>query len=585
MNRRLLAAVAIVATVAIIGPIGLGVPAGASSSATPSASSSVTEPTAYLVLFKERVSDRDMAKFGRTWGRYTSLNTRVGLGTLVTTRGDFLAKARADRSVELVGTDRIMGQVAPYSTKGGRSAHLMTAQQAGRTVETLAAERQASRAKGRPGQSGHPTGNDGSGASEPLASLQHDMAAMNVFQANSIEQGSKKVRVGIIDTGVDGTHPDIAPNFDNRLSRNFTQDIPDIDGPCEDEADGSCTDANNVDEDGHGTHVAGTIGAPINGIGMSGVAPKVDLVNLRAGQDSGYFFVQPTVNALTYAADNGIDVVNMSFYVDPWLYNCTANPADSPEDQVEQQLIIESTNRALAYARRHNVTLVSALGNEDTDMALPGIDDTSPDYGADAYERPIDNATCIDIPAESPGVISVSSVGPSGRKAYYSNYGTEQTDVSAPGGDYRDFPNTDQYATAANLILAPYPLNVATEVGDVDENGDPTNDFVVKSCKGTTCAYYQYLQGTSMASPHAVGVAALIISKYGTRSADGVTADPRLVEFALRATATRTACPEPRTFVYPLLPDHYTATCEGTTAFNGFYGSGVVNALSAVRRR
>ena len=68
----------------------------------------------------------------------------------------------------------------------------------------------------------------------------------------------------------------------------------------------------------------------INGLGIAGVAPSVDIVNLRAGQDSGYFFLQPTVDALTYAGDHGIDVVNMSFYIDPWLYNCAANPADSP---------------------------------------------------------------------------------------------------------------------------------------------------------------------------------------------------------------------------------------------------------------
>ena len=57
---------------------------------------------------------------------------------------------------------------------------------------------------------------------------------------------------------------------------------------------------------------------------------RSSLVNLRAGQDSGYFFLGPTLDALTYAGDNGIDVVNMSFYIDPWLYNCAANPADNP---------------------------------------------------------------------------------------------------------------------------------------------------------------------------------------------------------------------------------------------------------------
>ncbi|MFN8051115.1 MAG: S8 family serine peptidase [Acidimicrobiales bacterium] len=584
MHRRSTAAFVSLVGAAVIAASApwLGIaPAGAAP--TPTTVVAPTEPTAYLVLFKDRVPESAMNRFGRKYGTYTSLNTRVGLGTIVTTRGDFLAAARADSDVQYAGADRIMGQVAPYSN--APHGRLQSVRDAAKSVERMNAERAATRGH-RHGVPGHPVpGPKNTGATEPLASLQHDMAAMNVFEAQAIDQGSKNVRVGIIDTGVDGTHPDIAPNFDNKLSRNFTVDIPDIDGACADDPDGSCTDAANVDEDGHGTHVAGTIGAPINGIGMSGVAPGVDLVNLRAGQDSGYFFVQPVVNALTYAGDNGIDVVNMSFYVDPWLYTCWANPADSPEDQVEQRLIITATNRALAYARRHDVTLVSALGNEHTDMGAPGLDDTSPDYGGDIYDRQIDNATCLDIPAESPGVMSVSAIGPSGRKAYYSNYGTEQTDVSAPGGDYRDFPNTDQYASATNLILAPYPKTVAEALGDIDENGEPTNDFVVKSCKGTVCGYYQYLQGTSMASPHAAGVAALAVSHFGRRDGSGVSLDPAATEFIVKATAVRTACPTPATYVYPLIPADYTATCVGTTAYNGFYGNGVVNAFNVVRRR
>ena len=133
--------------------------------------------------------------------------------------------------------------------------------------------------------------------------------------------------MGIIDTGIDGSHPDIAPNFDAELSRNFTTDIPLIDGPCNQEPDRSCSDPADVDEDGHGTHVAGIVGAPMNGLGIAGVAPRSTLVNLRAGQDSGFFFLFETLAALTYAADNGIDVVNMSFYTDPWEFNCRDHPA------------------------------------------------------------------------------------------------------------------------------------------------------------------------------------------------------------------------------------------------------------------
>ena len=128
----------------------------------------------------------------------------------------------------------------------------------------------------------------------------------------------------------------------------------DIDGPCEEP---TCHDPADVDQGGHGTHVAGTVGAALNGVGVAGVAPKVDLVNLRAGQDSGYFFLQASVNALTYAGDHGIDVVNMSYYIDPWLYNCADNPGDSPAEQAQQRTIIEATQRALDYAHDHGVTL------------------------------------------------------------------------------------------------------------------------------------------------------------------------------------------------------------------------------------
>ena len=62
---------------------------------------------------------------------------------------------------------------------------------------------------------------------------------------------------------------------------------------------------------------------------MAGVAPDVTLVNLRAGQDSGFFFLAPTIEAISYAGDIGVDVINMSFFTDPWLYNCLDNPADS----------------------------------------------------------------------------------------------------------------------------------------------------------------------------------------------------------------------------------------------------------------
>src|SRR4029453_14190011 len=167
---------------------------------------------------------------------------------------------------------------------------------------------------------------------DPLDDKLWGLLMIRADKARKIQKGSRGVTVGVLDTGVDASNPDLAPHFSRRLSRNFAPDMPDIDGPCE---VAGCLDPVGTDDGGHGTHVAGTIGAAANGVGVSGVAPNVTLVELKGGQDSGYFFLESVVNALVYAGRAGLDVVNMSFYVDPWLYNCTANPADPPAAQAD----------------------------------------------------------------------------------------------------------------------------------------------------------------------------------------------------------------------------------------------------------
>jgi subtilisin family serine protease len=331
------------------------------------------------------------------------------------------------------------------------------------------------------------------------------------------------------------------------------------------------------------------VAAALNGFGISGVAPGVTLVNIRGGQDSGFLFLEPVATALTYAAKIGLDVVNMSFYVDPWLYNCRSNAADSPEAQAEQKAIIAGMKRALNYAHARGVTLVGALGNQHDDLGNPHDDASSPDYGPAPYTRDIENRDCLSLPAEGPHVIGVSAVGPSTSKSHYSNYGLEQISVAAPGGFTRDFFGTPQYNSAANNILSTYPLKVLQGTGAVDVNGEPTRPTVFKDCSSGTCGYYTYLAGTSMAAPHAAGVAALIISKYGHRDLwrGGLTMHPNLVEARLYSSAIETACPEPRLRSYAQegFAADFAAYCAGPKRFNSFYGHGIVNAYAAVGGR
>jgi subtilisin family serine protease len=551
-------------------PVLAGALAAAAFAVAQSATADTGAERDYVVVYKQGAQAQDAhAAIAAAGGRIVSENAEIGVATVRSTDAGFEQRAAQQGALDGAAPEQPIGQVPPDAVTKRDEIERPGGWRAGKA----------------PRQGRAPHGGGGGVQPEPLAGLQWDMQAIGATADGSYkrQQGSHDVRVGIMDTGVDGSHPDIAPNFDRALSRNFTVDDPVVDGACATDPDGSCDDPADVDENGHGTHVAGTIGAALNGLGMAGVAPKVDLVNLRAGQDSGYFFLGPTLDALTYAGDNGIDVVNMSFYIDPWLFNCASNPADSPAEQRDQRLIVTATQRAVDYARAHGVTLISATGNEDTDLGSPASDATSPDYpdqDLSPHARTIDNS-CLSMPTEATGVIGVNSVARDGRKAYYSNYGLEQSDVSAPGGDAYLHPPAP---TVADEILAPYPESLARAKNQLNPDGSPKVAGVIRDCRGSTCAYYQYLQGTSMASPHAVGVAALAVAQYGRRDwrNGGLTLDPARVEQLLTGTATDTPCPAQEPFVYPGLPDHYTATCEGTPQRNGFYGDGVVNAARII---
>ncbi|KOV28040.1 peptidase S8 [Streptomyces sp. XY431] len=327
-----------------------------------------------------------------------------------------------------------------------------------------------------------------------------DMTQIKADQAWAVSTGSSTVKVGVLDTGVDDQHQDLAPNFDSADSASCAYGKADT-------RTGAWRDV-----DTHGTHVAGTIAAAKNGKGVIGVAPGVKIASVRIAEPtSTLFFAENTVCGFVWAGDHGFKVTNNSYYTDPWQFNCP--------DNLDQAAIIEGVRRAQAYAEGKGSLQVAAAGNSNYDLANKTTDSDSPNDST-KVTRTITNA-CIDIPTELPGVVTVSAMASGTGKASYSNFGRGVIDVAAPGGDGA----TGVYSTL------------------------PGGKYGTKS-------------GTSMASPHVTGVAALIASANPTFT-------PADIRARLATQANDVACPS-------------DSRCTGTTANNAFFGEGQVDALKAV---
>jgi subtilisin family serine protease len=362
---------------------------------------------------------------------------------------------------------------------------------------------------------------------EPLEADQWDLRAIGADKAARINPGSKSVTVAVIDVGVDDTHPDIAPNFSPSQSANCVGGKPDT-------TYGSWRP---VDADHyHGTHVAGEIAAARNGIGVAGVAPgvKVSGITVAEPDASQLFYPESVVCAFVFAADHGVEITNNSYYVDPWLYNCLDDP--------DQRAIVDAVNRAQLYAQKKGTLNVAAAGNSNDDLDSNALVDASSPDDSTAVTRTVDPHKCFDVPTQLPGVVTVASTGVTGAKSYFSSYGKGVIDVAAPGGDKYQIPDTP---SKNGRILSTMPNN-----------------------------QYGFLQGTSMATPHVAGVAALLKSKYPWAS-------PAQLQTLLKAEADNPGCP---TAPYDGDGDGVVdATCVGGKHVNGFYGAGIVNALRAIK--
>ncbi|MBR7744575.1 S8 family peptidase [Phycicoccus sp. BSK3Z-2] len=370
---------------------------------------------------------------------------------------------------------------------------------------------------------GDPTG-------EPLYSLQWDMDAIDVPEAHAVTTGDADVTVGILDSGISSSHPDLRDQIA------YDQSVSCI-GGVQDTAEAAW----NPTTSDHGTHVAGTVAAGLNGVGVTGVAPGVKVAAVKVVTDEGYIFPEAAVCGFMWAAEHGMEVTNNSYYIDPWQFNCRNDERQRP--------VWQAVQRAIRYSSQQGVLNVASAGNANVDLQHTFIDSGSPNDGSAPVEDRTINGACVVLPGQAPGVVTVSATGPTQQKSYFSSYGQGQVDVTAPGGDAR-FRSGGATSNAADAILST-TYNPATGA-----NG------------------YGYKQGTSMSSPHAAGVAALAISAH-----------PRLTPNALASFLERTATPLPcPDGVYnptPALGDTYEATCTGG-ARNGFYGAGEVNALAAV---
>jgi subtilisin family serine protease len=320
-----------------------------------------------------------------------------------------------------------------------------------------------------------------------------------------------------------------------------------------------------LDRGGHGTHVASTIAAPINGIGIAGVAPEAEIVALKACVAGGYCMADSVAAALRYAGDVGLDVVNLSLFADPYHFYC--------KNTSEERAILRDLQSATRYAQQRGVAVVVSAGNDAWDLQHPpDLDGGSPNPG-DAVERRIGN-NCVVAPGELPGVITVSALGPWGL-ADYSTTGMSRVDVGAPGGDYF------QGATAHNAGVTSAVLAAASSVEDPDHGIyaglaplDGVFPGVVVEDAG---APYMQLNGTSMAAPHATGVIALIKQLHPNMGSGALKS-------ALQRTATDRPCPAAGA-VDDFFSDPAAAgyrACQGDGGRNSYFGHGVVNASGAV---
>ncbi|GAB3491970.1 S8 family peptidase [Amycolatopsis cihanbeyliensis] len=254
---------------------------------------------------------------------------------------------------------------------------------------------------------------------------QWNMKAIHADWARRVNPGRRDVVVGVLDSGIDPTHPDLRAAVDPARSASCLTGTPD-----------TARSAWQPGASAHGTHVAGIIAAADDGHGISGVAPGVRLASIRVIDDGGHVDPAAAVCGFMWAAEQDMTVTNSSFFVDPWSLSCRLDD--------RQRVAREAVGRAVEYAHAVGTLNVAAATNEAINLT------PSPRSGD---QRPRERGGCEALPAGLRDVLTVSAVTGDGVKSGYSSYGLGVVDVAAPGG------------SADHCVLSTVPGGYASRCG------------------------------------------------------------------------------------------------------------------------
>lgn len=296
-----------------------------------------------------------------------------------------------------------------------------------------------------------PTDSTGSPSTDAaLSGLQWDKAITDAFPAHEITTGDG-ARIAIVDTGIDLDHPDLG-NVNENLGAAFVldDDVPER-GP--------------DDPGGHGTHVAG-IAAATGAVGVTGTAPDAELVPIRVFPDDGGATFGDILAGINYAAQVGADVANFSLGI-PGVQE-----PSSALNQLRAQI-----QSVFQSATRRGTVITGSAGNDSGTLQQGGG---------------------FTLPNSVPAAITISATSPADTLSFYSNFGTSDIDVAAPGGWYETIPRTlgetgerDDIPFPQNGVLSTYPTDTESSIG---------------------IPGYNYLSGTSMAAPQVAGLVGLVRS-------------------------------------------------------------------------